>query len=214
MRFGRYSGGRRRPYRSADRPEGPEFRGERRAYLSRALIERYASGSGAGLDAYPEKALARVWKAVRFSWWMTQTLHRFPESSGFDRTVQAAELEYLFSSKAAQTALAENSVRVPYREADGVPSASRRRGGGRSSQAARGIRQRRSALDPRVREHDRLDPSLVSGYREKANRLLNISKLAECCLMLDRAHMLDTIGYLAREDRFAPNSLIRSKSRE
>ena len=66
------------------------------------------------MDAYPEKALARVWKAVRFSWWMTQTLHRFPESSGFDQKMQAAELEYLFSSKAAQTALAENYVGLPY----------------------------------------------------------------------------------------------------
>src|SRR5271154_446438 len=84
------------------------------AYLSRALIERYSAGSSEGLDGYPKKALARVWKAVRFSWWMTQTLHRFPESSGFDQKMQAAELEYLFSSKAAQTALAENYVGLPY----------------------------------------------------------------------------------------------------
>jgi p-hydroxybenzoate 3-monooxygenase len=84
------------------------------AYLSRALIRRYETGSSDGLDAYPQKALARVWKAVRFSWWMTQTLHNFPESSGFDRKLQAAELEYLFGSKAAQTALAENYVGLPY----------------------------------------------------------------------------------------------------
>jgi p-hydroxybenzoate 3-monooxygenase len=84
------------------------------AYLSRALIERYTEGSGDGLDAYAEKALARVWKAVRFSWWMTQMLHRFPESSGFDRKMQAAELAYLFSSEAARTALAENYVGLPY----------------------------------------------------------------------------------------------------
>jgi p-hydroxybenzoate 3-monooxygenase len=84
------------------------------AYLSAALIERYETGSSTGLEAYPEKALARVWKAERFSWWMTQMLHRFPESSGFDQKMQAAELDYLFSSKAAQTALAENYVGLPY----------------------------------------------------------------------------------------------------
>jgi p-hydroxybenzoate 3-monooxygenase len=84
------------------------------AYLSGALIERYTNGSTAGLEAYPQKALARIWKAERFSWWMTQMLHRFPESSGFDQKMQAAELDYLFSSKAAQTALAENYVGLPY----------------------------------------------------------------------------------------------------
>jgi len=84
------------------------------AYLSRALIARYGNGSTADLDLYPKRALARVWKAERFSWWMTQILHRFPEQSGFDEKIQAAELEYLFSSKAAQTALAENYVGLPY----------------------------------------------------------------------------------------------------
>ena len=84
------------------------------AYLSAALIERCKKGSAAGLEAYPQKALARIWKAERFSWWMTQMLHRFPESSGFDQKMQAAELDYLFSSKAAQTALAENYVGLPY----------------------------------------------------------------------------------------------------
>jgi p-hydroxybenzoate 3-monooxygenase len=84
------------------------------AYLSRALVELYKSGSDAGIDGYAAKALARVWKAERFSWWMTQILHRFPESSGFDQKIQAAELEYLFSSKAAQMAMAENYVGLPY----------------------------------------------------------------------------------------------------
>jgi p-hydroxybenzoate 3-monooxygenase len=84
------------------------------AYLSRALIARYGNNSTVGLDEYPKRALARVWKAERFSWWMTQILHRFPEPSGFDEKIQAAELEYLFSSKAAQTALAENYVGLPY----------------------------------------------------------------------------------------------------
>jgi p-hydroxybenzoate 3-monooxygenase len=83
-------------------------------YLSAALIDRYKRGSTAGLEAYADRALARVWKAVRFSWWMTQMLHRFPEASGFDRKVRAAELEYLLGSKAAQTSLAENYVGLPY----------------------------------------------------------------------------------------------------
>ena len=83
-------------------------------YLSQALVERYRKGSTKGLDGYAEKALARVWKAERFSWWMTSLLHRFPESSGFDQRIQAAELDYLFSSEAAQTALAENYVGLPY----------------------------------------------------------------------------------------------------
>ena len=84
------------------------------AYLSQALIERHRSNSTNGLDAYAGRALSRVWKGERFSWWMTQMLHRFPESSGFDQRIQGAELEYLFSSKAAQTALAENYVGLPY----------------------------------------------------------------------------------------------------
>ena len=84
------------------------------AYLSRALVDFYKGGSSAGIDAYSQKALARVWKAERFSWWMTSMLHLFPESSPFDRRIQRTELEYLFSSQAAQTALAENYVGLPY----------------------------------------------------------------------------------------------------
>ena len=84
------------------------------AYLSSALIDRYRRNSRGELDAYAGRALARVWKAERFSWWMTQILHRFPEESGFDQRIQRAELEYLFSSTAAQTALAENYVGLPY----------------------------------------------------------------------------------------------------
>lgn len=83
-------------------------------YLSTALIEFYRDKSRAGIDSYSKRALARVWKAERFSWWMTTMLHEFPEWSGFDRRMQMAELEYLFSSRAAQTALAENYVGLPY----------------------------------------------------------------------------------------------------
>jgi p-hydroxybenzoate 3-monooxygenase len=84
------------------------------AYLSRAFLEHYKDGSGAGLDAYGRTAIARVWKAERFSWWMTQLLHRFPDASAFDGKMQEAELDYFFGSRAAQTALAENYVGLPY----------------------------------------------------------------------------------------------------
>ncbi|HWW49065.1 MAG TPA: 4-hydroxybenzoate 3-monooxygenase [Xanthobacteraceae bacterium] len=84
------------------------------AYLSRGFIERYTADSEADLDAYPQRALARVWKAERFSWWMTKLLHRFPDSTSFDQNIQQAELAYLVSSKAAQTALAENYVGLPF----------------------------------------------------------------------------------------------------
>jgi p-hydroxybenzoate 3-monooxygenase len=83
-------------------------------YLWRGLAEHYQEKSDAGLDAYSETALKRVWKAERFSWWMTSQLHRFPESSGFDQRLQQAELDYLMSSEAAQKTLAENYVGLPY----------------------------------------------------------------------------------------------------
>ena len=82
--------------------------------LSRALIDRYKKNSEAGLESYSQSALARIWKAERFSWQMTQLLHLNPEASGFDRKLQVAGLEYLFKSTAAQTALAENYVGLPY----------------------------------------------------------------------------------------------------
>ncbi|NIA69822.1 4-hydroxybenzoate 3-monooxygenase [Pelagibius litoralis] len=83
-------------------------------YLSEALIEFYGESSTAGLDAYSTKALARIWKAERFSWWMTSMLHHFPEQGGFGRKIQLAELEYLVSSRAASASLAENYVGLPY----------------------------------------------------------------------------------------------------
>jgi p-hydroxybenzoate 3-monooxygenase len=83
-------------------------------YLFAGLREFYRERSQAGLDAYSAKALARVWKAVRFSWWMTTMLHRFPETGEFGQRIQEAELDYLVHSKAASTALAENYVGLPY----------------------------------------------------------------------------------------------------
>ncbi len=82
-------------------------------YLSRALIEHYTDKSDAGLGHYSERALKRVWKAERFSWWMTMLLHRFPDAV-FDEKMQLAELDYIFRSKAAATAFAENYVGLPY----------------------------------------------------------------------------------------------------
>ncbi len=83
-------------------------------YLSRALIDYFKTSQDKALDHYSQRALARIWKAERFSWWMTSLLHQFPNSEGFDQKLQAAELDYLFSSAAAQTALAENYVGMPY----------------------------------------------------------------------------------------------------
>jgi p-hydroxybenzoate 3-monooxygenase len=83
-------------------------------YLSRALIAYFAGGDESGLDAYSQRALARVWKAERFSWWMTQLLHRFPDTSGFDERIQQAEFDYLRNSRAPRVALAENYVGLPY----------------------------------------------------------------------------------------------------
>lgn len=83
-------------------------------YLSEALIEYYNEKSQAGLDNYSQKALARVWKAVRFSWWMTTMMHRFPDTGEFGQRIQEAELDYLIHSPAASAALAENYVGLPF----------------------------------------------------------------------------------------------------
>jgi p-hydroxybenzoate 3-monooxygenase len=82
-------------------------------YLSQALVEHYKERSATGLDHYSSRALARIWKAERFSWWMTTLLHTFPDS-GFDQKMQLAELDYLFRSRAAATAFAENYVGLPF----------------------------------------------------------------------------------------------------
>ncbi|MBF9042669.1 4-hydroxybenzoate 3-monooxygenase [Rhodobacterales bacterium HKCCE4037] len=83
-------------------------------YLYHALVDFYADGSTKGIDSYSENALARVWKAERFSWWFTTMMHQFPEQSEFDLKMQIADLEFLRSSAAAQKAMAENYVGLPY----------------------------------------------------------------------------------------------------
>jgi p-hydroxybenzoate 3-monooxygenase len=82
-------------------------------FLAEALVAYYESGRTDLMDGYSQRCLARVWKAQRFSWWMTTLTHRFPEASAFERRAQMAELSYLVASRAAQTALAENYVGLP-----------------------------------------------------------------------------------------------------
>jgi p-hydroxybenzoate 3-monooxygenase len=83
-------------------------------YLACAFREYYDEKSSAGIDDYSAKALARVWKAVRFSWWMTSMLHKFPDSGTIGARIQLAELDYVTSSRAAMTSLAENYVGLPF----------------------------------------------------------------------------------------------------
>lgn len=83
-------------------------------YLFEGLKAFYAEGSSAGIDRYSERALERVWKAERFSWWFSSLLHRYPDQSEFDLKMQRAELEFLRSNDAAQLAMAQNYVGLPY----------------------------------------------------------------------------------------------------
>ncbi len=82
-------------------------------YLHDGLVRHY-QGDDEGIDRYSERALARVWKATRFSWWFTTTMHRFPDQSAFDQHIQESELAYLEASTAAQTVLAEQYVGIPF----------------------------------------------------------------------------------------------------
>jgi p-hydroxybenzoate 3-monooxygenase len=82
-------------------------------YLSAAFIEHYVDKSAAGIDTYSQRCLRRIWKAERFSWWLTNLMHRFPDTEGFGQRVQEAELDYLVNSRAASTSLAENYVGLP-----------------------------------------------------------------------------------------------------
>lgn len=83
------------------------------AMLADAFIELYGEKSSAGIDFYSARALSRIWKAERFSWWMTSLLHTFPENGPFGRRIQRAEFDYLASSHAAQQSLAENYTGLP-----------------------------------------------------------------------------------------------------
>ena len=82
-------------------------------YLASSLMQYYGDKSATGIDTYSERCLRRVWKAVRFSWWFTSLMHRFPDTGEFGQKLQEAEIGYLLESKAASTALAENYVGLP-----------------------------------------------------------------------------------------------------
>jgi p-hydroxybenzoate 3-monooxygenase len=83
------------------------------AVLARSIAGFYRDGTAEGLDAYSSTCLRRIWKVQRFSWWMTTLLHRFFEHTPFEQQMQAAELDYVFGSRAASLALAENYVGLP-----------------------------------------------------------------------------------------------------
>lgn len=83
-------------------------------YLYHAMLAHYRDGDDSALENYSAKALARVWKAQRFSWWMTMMLHTFPDSIPYDQRLQETDLAYLFSSERALGALAENYVGLPF----------------------------------------------------------------------------------------------------
>ena len=82
--------------------------------MAQAFVEFYKTGNTHLLDRYSETCLRRVWKAQRFSWWMTSMLHRFDTNNPFDERRQIAELDYVTSSRAAMTSLAENYVGLPW----------------------------------------------------------------------------------------------------
>lgn len=83
-------------------------------YLYTGLVDFYKNKDATGLEQYSEKALARVWKAQRFSWWMTTMLHTFPDTPEYEQRLKETDLSYLFSSDAALSSLAENYVGLPY----------------------------------------------------------------------------------------------------
>ena len=82
-------------------------------YLASSLVEHYQERSDAGIDTYSQRALARIWRAERFSWWLTGLMHQFPDADAFAQKMQEAELQYLVHSQALSRALAENYVGLP-----------------------------------------------------------------------------------------------------
>ena len=82
-------------------------------YLAEALAALFVRGDTTGVDGYSARALARVWKTERFSWYLTTLMHRFPDAGPFERRMQRAELDYIATSRAAQAGIAENYVGLP-----------------------------------------------------------------------------------------------------
>lgn len=83
-------------------------------YLSQSLIAHYKDKTDEGVDTYSARALDRVWKAMRFSWWFTTTMHCFPGQTDYDQKMQDSEISYLSQSRSAQMVLAEQYVGLPY----------------------------------------------------------------------------------------------------
>lgn len=83
-------------------------------YLYHGLVHHYADGDDEGLERYSERALARIWKAERFSWWFTNLMHRYPDQSEFDLKMQQAEIAFLRDNRDAQAVMAQNYVGLPY----------------------------------------------------------------------------------------------------
>ena len=82
--------------------------------LYRGLRQFYETRGTSGIDSYSEVALSRVWNAERFSWWFSSLMQRYPDHSKFDFIIQVAELQFLHGNQAAQQAMAENYVGLPY----------------------------------------------------------------------------------------------------
>ncbi|MBS1240389.1 MAG: 4-hydroxybenzoate 3-monooxygenase [Proteobacteria bacterium] len=82
-------------------------------YASEALTAFFRANDTGAIASYSARALARVWKSERFSWSLTRLMHRFPEDGPFERAMQVAELDYIASSRAAQTSIAENYIGLP-----------------------------------------------------------------------------------------------------
>jgi p-hydroxybenzoate 3-monooxygenase len=89
-------------------------------YLSNAFIEHYQEKSDAGLDAYSERCLRRIWRAERFSWWFTSLTHHFPDDGPIVAKFRDAELDYLFHSENGARTIAENYVGLPLDFGDGA----------------------------------------------------------------------------------------------
>jgi len=83
-------------------------------YLYKGLVKMYETGDSTGIDQYSEKALARIWKAERFSWSTTNLLHRFPDQNAFDLKMQKADVDFLRENREAQSVFAQNYVGLPY----------------------------------------------------------------------------------------------------
>ncbi|WP_050929003.1 4-hydroxybenzoate 3-monooxygenase [Aestuariivita boseongensis] len=83
-------------------------------YLYHGLVQHYQDNDDDGIERYSERALARVWKAERFSWWFTNLMHRYPDQSEFDLKMQQAEISFLRDNRDAQAVMAQNYVGLPY----------------------------------------------------------------------------------------------------